>query len=92
MKPSKERKLLELMIRHYSPLPVEGWVSMELILQETAMSSFNQRFQEWRKSGITIENRMMDRRQKSEYKLFTHPQNVDVENIRYQAVQMEMAI
>lgn len=63
---------------------------MEMILQETTMSSFNQRFQEWRQRGIAIENRMIDDR--SEYKLFTNPQDIDFETICCKAIQTELAV
>lgn len=75
MELNKQQKLLELMMSNYSSYPKEGWVSMDEILIKIRMSSFNQRFQEWRDRGIIIKNRMINK--KSEYKLVTHPSNID---------------
>lgn len=76
------------MIDNYSSMPNEGWVSMEKIIHRTSMSSFNQRFQEWRDHGIMIENRMID--SNSEYKLFTHPLDVDKDNFRNKVKQTSL--
>lgn len=70
----KEQKLFILMIRSYSPIENVGWVSMENIIKATGMSSFNQRFQTWRKNGMIIKNRNKDKL--SEYKLVTEPYDV----------------
>jgi hypothetical protein len=86
----KERVLLELMITNYSGNPQSGWVSMDRIISRTMMSSFNQRFQEWRRRGIIIKNRVKDG--KSEYRLFTNPADIDRDNIRSKALQLMMEI
>jgi hypothetical protein len=82
----KERMLLELMIANYSGNSFSGWVSAESCA--TRMVSYNQRFQEWRLNGIKIENRIIEGR--SEYKLYTHPLEIDKENFRSKASQMAM--
>ena len=79
---------MELMIARYSSNPALGWVAMDEIIQKTLMSSFNQRFQQWRDRGIVITNRMLDG--KSKYKLFTHPDDIDRERFSCKAVQVGM--
>jgi len=84
----KERMLLELMIVNYSGNPISGWVSAERCAQ--IMVSYNQRFQQWRNKGIKIENRMKEDR--SEYKLYTHPAEIDRENFRSKVSQITIEL
>ncbi|UCE67359.1 MAG: hypothetical protein JSU85_04920 [Candidatus Zixiibacteriota bacterium] len=84
----KERALLELMIANYSANPGTGWVPAEKCAQ--IMVSYNQRFQQWRLKGIKIENRMIG--DKSEYKLYTHPSEIDRDNFRSKVSQMALEI
>ena len=78
---TKERRLLEMMAGAYSSAkysknPEEAWVSMTDIVTKLQMSSFNQRFQEWRKNGIIVEHRY-DSNGQSEYMLATNPRWID---------------
>jgi len=75
---TKENRLLNLLAEAYHT--PDKWVSMEEILIRVQMSSFNQRFQEWRERGIDIRNRMNNGT--SEYRLFTHPLSIDWVNFR----------
>ena len=71
---TKSQQLLSLMIHHYN-----REVSMEQILRITEMSSFNQRFQEWRKLGINVRHSTING--KSYYCLTTHPEAIDADRI-----------
>ena len=80
----KERMLLELMIFNYTGNPLTGWVPAEQCAAR--MVSYNQRFQQWRANGIKIDNRI--REGQSEYKLYTHPSEIDRENFRSKVSQI----
>ena len=82
---TKEHQLLVIMVEaywkaFYSKNDNLAWVTMEHIVRTTAMSSFSQRFQEWRDRGIDIRNSIVDGA--SKYRLFTNPESIDFDNFR----------
>lgn len=70
------RLLLTKMAETYH---ADKWLSMVEIIRFTEMSSFNQRFQEWRKKDVQIAHKTIDG--KSYYKMETDPLSFDWDSL-----------